>query len=166
MRDNNRWEADMDAQGGTITDVKDLLPIMYERSSAATTLWNIELALILGIVAALATEGTLANHAFIQSLITAMLFMVTFFNFRGLIEISLQRYILRDLFYRITTDDILKRSVTDQYLRITALTITPPCVISLALFGAFAAATAFIWLYPWLASHAQAAPCSNLKVVL
>jgi len=77
--------------------------------------------LILGIVATLVSAGKLADERRIQALITGMLLLASFFNWRESIEVNLQRSMLRDLFNRITTDDILKRSATDQYLCVTAL---------------------------------------------
>jgi hypothetical protein len=36
---------------------KDLLPIMFERSNAMATLWNMEIVVVLGLIAFLATAG-------------------------------------------------------------------------------------------------------------
>jgi hypothetical protein len=146
----------MDAQAGTITDVKDLLPIIFERSNAATTTWNIELVLVLGIVAALVTAGTLANQWVIKSLITVAAVLVSTLTFRSLIEITLARYILRDLFRKIIHDDTLQKLDTEKYLGMTALRVTPLKWIIIAYLAGAVLLAAFIWAYPWWASNSQA----------
>jgi hypothetical protein len=41
---------------------KDLLPILFERSNAAVTLWNIEIVVVLGLIAFLASAGKMIGH--------------------------------------------------------------------------------------------------------
>jgi hypothetical protein len=141
----------MDAQGGTITDVKDLLPIIFERSNAATTVWNIELALVLAIIAALVTAGALANQWKVKALITFMAYLASCFTFRALIEITLARFILWDLFENINRSAILQNLLDEKFLGMTALRITPPQWILGAYVAGAVVMTAFIWLYPWWA---------------
>ena len=148
----------MDAMG-----VKDLLPIIFERSNAATTIWNIELALILGIIAALVTAGGLAHHSRIKILITLMFYLASWLNLRALIEVSLQRRVLRDIFETMKdkNTDVVQQLMNDSYLiplikfKITPLKVTPPEWILGALLIAALGVTAFIWLYPWLASRGE-----------
>jgi hypothetical protein len=146
----------MDAQAGTITDLKDLLTIIFERSNAATTVWNIELVLVLGIVAALVTAGALANQWLIKLLITVTAVLVSGLTFRSLIEITLARYILRDLFRKINHDEILQKLDSEDFWGMTALRITPLKWIVIAYLAGAVLLAGFIWLYPWWASYSPA----------
>jgi hypothetical protein len=38
-------------------EAKDLLPILFERSNATATLWKIEIVVVLGLIAFLASSG-------------------------------------------------------------------------------------------------------------
>jgi hypothetical protein len=43
-------------------EAKDLLQILFERSNATTTLWNMEIAVVLGLIAFLGTAGDMTGH--------------------------------------------------------------------------------------------------------
>lgn len=78
-------------------DAKDWLPILFERSNATSTLWNIEIIAILGIVAFLAGAGSKLSHRGIRVAILVGYWVMAAFNLFALVEVTEQRAVLADL---------------------------------------------------------------------
>jgi hypothetical protein len=79
-------------------EAKDLLPILFERSNATATLWNIELIMILGLLAFLGGTGKSIKHFPIQLALSLGFGVVAVFNSYSLIQVSEQRAALIALF--------------------------------------------------------------------
>jgi hypothetical protein len=80
---------------------KDLLPILFERSNAVGTLWNIEIVVILGLIGFLAAAGPRMNKPFLKLALTAGFVIAAGFNLAALIEVTEQRQALVDFFRTI-----------------------------------------------------------------
>jgi hypothetical protein len=77
---------------------KDLLPILFERSNAAVTLWNIEIVVVLGLMAFLASAGKMIGHWSMKLALTVGFLVMAGNNVVALIEVMEQRQALVDFF--------------------------------------------------------------------
>ncbi|MDQ6867538.1 MAG: hypothetical protein M3178_03730 [Pseudomonadota bacterium] len=77
---------------------KDLLPILFERSNATATLWNIEIVVVLGLIAFLASAGKMIGHWSMKLALTVGFLVMAYFNVGALIEVTEQRQALVDFF--------------------------------------------------------------------
>jgi hypothetical protein len=77
---------------------KDLLPILFERSNAAVTLWNIEIVVVLGLIAFLASAGKMIGHWSMKLALTVGFLVMAGNNVVALIEVMEQRQALVDFF--------------------------------------------------------------------
>jgi hypothetical protein len=77
---------------------KDLLPILFERSNAAVTLWNIEIVVVLGLIAFLASAGKMIGHWSMKLAFTVGFLVMAGNNVVALIEVMEQRQALVDFF--------------------------------------------------------------------
>jgi len=77
-------------------DLKDWLPIVFERANAATALWNVEITAILGIIAFVAAGGDLARHGYVRALLAGGFVVMAALNLSGLIAVNEQRAALVD----------------------------------------------------------------------
>jgi hypothetical protein len=128
---------------------KDLLPILFERSNAVGTLWNMEIVIILGLIAFLAAAGTRINQPLLKFAITFGLLIAVGFNLTALIEVTEQRHALVDFFRTINPPVLAVPSgwIDPLYVpSLLRLTILHVIVDALTIF--------FIWSYPQRATTA------------
>jgi hypothetical protein len=128
---------------------KDLLPILFERSNAVGTLWNMQIVIILGLIAFLAAAGTRINQPFLKLALTVGFLIAAGFNLTALIEVTEQRHALVDFF----------RTIKPPVLATPSGWIDPlyvPSLWWLAILRVIvdALTVLFIWSYP---QHARAA---------
>lgn len=81
---------------------KDLLPILFERSNATATLWNIEIVVVLGLLAFLANAGKMIGHWCGKLALTVGFLVMAGFNVSALIVVTEQRRALADFFRTLT----------------------------------------------------------------
>ncbi|MDQ6703473.1 MAG: hypothetical protein M3Z96_10420 [Pseudomonadota bacterium] len=90
-------------------DAKDLLPILFERSNATATLWNIEIAVFLGLIAFVASARETMDHWFPKLALTVGFVGMAVLHARSLIEVAEQRRALVD-FFRTLSPPVLGTS--------------------------------------------------------
>ena len=84
---------------------KDLLPILFERSNAAVTLWNIEIVVVLGLIAFLASAGKMIGHWSMKLALTVGFLVMAGNNVVALIGVMEQRQAL--VFFRTLKSPVL-----------------------------------------------------------
>jgi len=126
---------------------KDLLPIIFERSNASTTLWNIEFAVILGAITFMATAKPDRQQWLVRLALTVLFLCAQFFNCRALRETSVHRQILRGIFESLPNSDVVNRFKRSGY-NVDPLRYSTPSEIIGVFVLASLAGTLFIWLYP------------------
>jgi hypothetical protein len=120
---------------------KDWLPIVFERSNAATTLWNMQIVVILGLIAFLAGAGKLvARRPVKPALILGFLVMV-WFNLSALVDVTKERDALIT-FLRTTPDFASSSKLLDP------LYVPPVWRVRLLHLTMDAMVVLFIWRYP------------------
>lgn len=87
----------------------DLLPILFERSHPTATLWNIEIVVVLGLLAFLASAGKMIGHWSMRLALTVGFLVMVGFNVVVLIEVTEQTQALVD-FFRTLKSSVLATS--------------------------------------------------------
>ena len=128
-------------------DVKDLLPMIFERSNASTTLWNIEFVVILGVLTFIATAKEHAKHWAVKSAVIALFLGAQYFNARALVEVSYHRQILRGIF-EATHNVIVDPFISPAHHIVIPLRYTRPREIIIVFIFASVLGVLFLWLYP------------------
>jgi hypothetical protein len=122
-------------------DVKDYLPILFERSNTAQSLWNFEAVVVLGIIGFLATAGSKANQSWLLLLIIIVFLGFVYFNLSEILKVSHQRETLANAVIPSLADERL--SDLRKYLN------PNPRVLVVALHVVVDIATVFaIWIIP------------------
>jgi len=85
---------------------KDLLPILFERSNAVGTLWNIQIVIILGLIGFLAAAGPRIDKRFLKLALMIGFIVASAFNLTALVEVTEQRHALVE-FFRTTKPPVL-----------------------------------------------------------
>jgi len=93
------------AENGT----KDLLLILFERSNPTATLWNIEIVVVLGLLAFLASAGKMIGHWSVRLALTVGFLVMAGFNVVALMEVTEQTQALVD-FFRTLKSSVLATS--------------------------------------------------------
>jgi hypothetical protein len=88
-------------------EAKDWLPILFERSNATSTLWNIEIAVILGLVAFLAAAGRRVDNWPAKLALLAAYLVMAWLNLLALIQVSEQRALLAAFVRTLKDGDVL-----------------------------------------------------------
>ena len=88
---------------------KDLLPILFERSNATARLWNIEIIVVLGLIAFLANAGKMMGHWLPKLALTVGFLVMAGFNVGALIQVVEQRQALAE-FFRTLKSPVLATS--------------------------------------------------------
>jgi|SRR5271170_849017 hypothetical protein len=99
----------------TAAELKDWLPIVFERANSATSLWNIEIATILGIIAFVAAGGDLAKDGRVRALLAGGFVVMAGLNLSAMVSVTEQRTLLIDFMLSIKADataDLLKGLTT------------------------------------------------------
>ncbi|MFZ2109637.1 MAG: hypothetical protein WAV18_30385 [Roseiarcus sp.] len=134
-------------------EAKDWLPIFFERSNAEATLWNIEIVVVLGLVAFVGGAGARLEGRLIKvAIIIAFLVMVAF-NILAIVQVTEQRAILADLIHQISSPS----SIMDEF-RTKSGVVSPLDVPSVWLVvGSHIVVDfvvcLFVWLYPKFAAR-------------
>jgi hypothetical protein len=74
-------------------DGKDWLPIFFERSNAMGALWNIEILIVLGLIAFLGGGGAKLDHRPVKVAIVLAFLVGAGFNLQALMQVTRQRAI-------------------------------------------------------------------------
>jgi hypothetical protein len=122
---------------------KDLLPILFERSNATATLWNMEIVVVLGLIAFLASAGKIVGHWYIKLALTVGFLAMVAFNVSALIEVTEQRQELVN-FFRKQNPPVLR---TSSGWIIDPLTVTPVCLVVFLHAAVDVLMVLFIWIY-------------------
>jgi hypothetical protein len=77
---------------------KDLLPILFERLNATVAFWNIEIGVVLGLLAFLASAGKMIAHWSMKLALTVGFLGMAGNNVSALIQVVEQRQALVDYF--------------------------------------------------------------------
>ncbi len=107
-RDRGRVGAPI-LERGPKTEPKDLLPILFERSNATATLWNIKIVVVLGLLAFLASAGKMIGYWSMKLALTVGFLVMAGFNVVAFIEVTEQRQELVD-FFRTLKSSVLATS--------------------------------------------------------
>jgi hypothetical protein len=124
-------------------EVKDILPIVFERANAASTLWNIEIVTILGLIAFFAGAGKQVNHTFVKLAIVIGFVIMASFNLAALIEVTEQRHALVTLL--LTKDSTIFSS---ESVWVNPLLIPPVCLVAVLHIVVDILVIIFVLVYP------------------
>jgi hypothetical protein len=78
-------------------DIKDLLPIIFERSNAMQTFWNFQITVIFGPLGFITTARATARQESVNVLLTVGYVMFALVNLEALMSVTKQRWILVDV---------------------------------------------------------------------
>jgi hypothetical protein len=88
-------------------EAKDWLPIFFERSNAMSTLWNIEIVAVLGLVAFLGGAGARLDHRPVKIAIILAFLAMAAFNLSALVQVTEQRAILADFLRHMDSPSVM-----------------------------------------------------------
>jgi hypothetical protein len=125
-------------------DVKDWLPIVFERSNAAETLWNMQIVVILGLIAFLAGAGKAVAHKPMKLLLIVGFLVMVAFNLCALVDVTRQRHALFE--FLTTTPDFASSSNVLKLLK--PIYVPPEWQVKLLHLTMDAIVVLFIWCYP------------------
>ena len=77
-------------------ELKEVLPILFERSSAAQTFWNFEIVVSLGILTVLATAPSFAQSLRVRIVFIVAFLMFAAVNLNSLVWVTEQRIVLAE----------------------------------------------------------------------
>jgi hypothetical protein len=129
-------------------ELKDVLPILFERSNATQTFWNFYIVIALGIIGFFSTAKPVANLKAVQILFTLGYLMFAAVNLLAMLWVIAQRQALAGQALRLITGDqlaLLKQSfLFDKDL------LSPPSWIFIGIFHLIGDALIIgvIWLLP------------------
>ena len=121
---------------------KDLPPILFERSNATATLWNIEIVVVLGLLAFLANAGKMIGHWSGKLALTVGFLVMAGFNVSALIVVTEQRRALTD-FFRTLNPPVLATSSG----WIDPLSVSPVIHVVFLHAAVDVLVVLFIWIY-------------------
>jgi hypothetical protein len=74
--------------------LKDLLPLIFERSNAAQTLWNFEIVVIFGLLGFIASARAIAHETTVKLMLTIAYIVFATGNLFALLNVTEERRIL------------------------------------------------------------------------
>ena len=75
-------------------ELKELLPIIFERSNAMQTFWNFQIIVIFGLLGFVTTARATARQASVKVMLTVGYLMFALVNLEALLAVTKQRWIL------------------------------------------------------------------------
>ena len=75
-------------------ELKELLPIIFERSNAMQTFWNFQIIVIFGLLGFVTTARATARQASVEVMLTVGYLMFALVNLEALLAVTKQRWIL------------------------------------------------------------------------
>ncbi len=138
-------------------EAKDWLPIFFERSNATSTLWNIEIVVVLGLVAFLGGAGAKVDHRPTKiAIILAFLVMVAF-NLFAIVQVTEQRAILGNFIRQISSPSIMADLQASAGIG-SALNVPSMSLVITGHILVDFVVCLFVWFYPKVARARQVAP--------
>jgi hypothetical protein len=137
-------------------DLKDILPILFERSNAMQTYWNFYIVVTLGIMGFFSTARSIANLIIVRLLFTVGFLGFAVVNLEGILWVVAQRQALANEVLKLITPNGPLASLKDPIAllgwEIDPTRISPPKMHSVAIFHVVGDGLVLgvIWLVPWL----------------
>jgi len=129
---------------------KDWLPIFFERSNAMGALWNIEILIVLGLIAFLGGGGAKLDHRPVKIAIVLAFLVGAGFNLLALMQVTRQRAILADFIRQIDSPGVIVSlaapSGLTAPLQVPSLTMVMVSHLIVDVLVCW-----FIWFYPKIA---------------
>jgi len=132
-------------------ELKDWLPIMFERANATAALWNMQIVVVLGLIAFMASAGELARNRSVLALLTVGLVVMAGLNLSAQISVTEQRLILLRFIGTLEDRAIsggLVSDLTDPSHFPYPLQVAPMWLVIALHVTVDAAALLFVWIYP------------------
>jgi hypothetical protein len=130
--------------------LKDLLPIIFERSNAMQRFWNFLIVVTFGLLGFVTTARATAGHTSVKVMLTIGYVVFAAVNLDALLFVTQQRTILVAALPKLPSDGLLK-DLNEKFLYAPNV-LSPPflgSVITVHLVvDAFVVGA--IWLFPWL----------------
>jgi hypothetical protein len=136
-------------------EAKDWLPILFERSNATTALWNVEIVVVLGIVAFVGGAGARLNYPPIKMAIIFGFIVMAVFNLFALIQVTEQRSILYGFLGQINGPSVMTELRNSPAI-IPPLRVPPVAVVATSHIIVDLTICLFVWFYPAWAMHRKA----------
>jgi hypothetical protein len=134
-------------------DVKDAIPILFERFNASVSLWNFQMAVILGLLAFLAATSSLVRGVRLQIGLVGAYVIFAGINLTVLLQIEGQRRVME----QVVRGRLQELPQSDALVSLRNVLFTPSSVTILVMhLAGDVAVIAAIFLIPMFLRH-----CSN-----
>jgi hypothetical protein len=128
-------------------DLKDLLPIIFERNNATQTLWNLQIVVIAGLLGFVTTARNTARQPIVKWILTITYPVFSYVNLDALLSVTKERKILAAAaLSKLPSEEPLASFNSTKSL------LSPPSPISVIVLHLVmdVSLVAAIWLFPLL----------------